>query len=293
MITTTSTSAVSPNLAIVDGLPVTTSLNVAEVFGKRHDDVLKAINRVKIDAASIDAEGAARNFADCSYLDTQNRPRAMYQITRDGFTLLAMGFTGKPAMQFKLAYIAAFNAMEAELLAQASAGGRKSVDLNHYRRTLSPSGLDIRYTLDLTKIILSPTNRGLSLLESLTGMDLSDMKTARDVVKNNDDGSMGLDAMVRSFVAENLERAVYAPGKPEGRLSVSVVYTMFTGWYRRHIDSRMNHCPAMKTVNQEISNIGIDRIKAGGKTWFYGVAVKMSRELDGGLKTVRSEEVSA
>ena len=88
---------------------VTTSLNVAEVFSKNHRDVLKAIDEIK--------EGVAQNFADLfsedSYEHPQNKQRyRMYLMNRDGFTLLAMGFNGKEALQFKLKYIEAFNNME-------------------------------------------------------------------------------------------------------------------------------------------------------------------------------------
>ena len=90
-----------------DGKAVTTSLKIAEVFGKRHDHVLKSIR-------SLDCSDDFRapNFREAEYTDAQGKPRPMFFVTRDGFTLLAMGFTGKAAMQFKVAYIEAFNAME-------------------------------------------------------------------------------------------------------------------------------------------------------------------------------------
>lgn len=90
-----------------DGKAVTTSLKIAEVFGKDHANVLKAIRNIE---APVDF--AAVNFNGGSYKDANNQDRPMYFVTRDGFTLLAMGFTGKAAMQFKVAYIEAFNAME-------------------------------------------------------------------------------------------------------------------------------------------------------------------------------------
>ena len=54
-------------------------------------------------------------FREISYFDGYQRPQRGFELTRDGFMLLAMGFTGAKALQFKLAYIAKFNAMEAEL----------------------------------------------------------------------------------------------------------------------------------------------------------------------------------
>lgn len=100
----------SPTLEAHSGHVTASSLQVAEHFGKRHGDVIRAIRNL-----DIPDEFSRRNFASAKYLDEQGKPRDSYHITRDGFALLAMGFTGKEAMRWKLAYIAAFNAMEARL----------------------------------------------------------------------------------------------------------------------------------------------------------------------------------
>jgi Rha family phage regulatory protein len=91
---------------------ITTSFNIAEAFSKRHSDVLK-----KIDALDTPKDFHERNFALCfENNDLQNgKPQKYYRITKDGFALLAMGFTGAKAMQFKIAYINAFNAMADQL----------------------------------------------------------------------------------------------------------------------------------------------------------------------------------
>ncbi|ELL8383714.1 Rha family transcriptional regulator [Escherichia coli] len=103
-----------PEIAIVDGQAVTSSLAVADFFSKRHDDVLK-----KIRILDCSPEFCARNFAETSILVRQpnggTRKLPCYQITRDGFAFLAMGFTGKRAARFKEAYINAFNQMERSL----------------------------------------------------------------------------------------------------------------------------------------------------------------------------------
>ena len=96
---------------IINGIPKTTSLKVAEIFDKRHDDVLKSIRNL-----GCSEEFGLRNFAESSYLNEQNKSQPMYEITKDGFTLLVMGYTGEKAMQFKEAYIAAFNNLESNLL---------------------------------------------------------------------------------------------------------------------------------------------------------------------------------
>ncbi len=93
-----------------EGHPITTSQQVAKVFGKRHRDVLRTIREL-----DVPSEFNERNFALVTYLDDHGQTRPMAEITRDGFTLLAMGFTGKEAIRFKLAYIKAFNKMEETL----------------------------------------------------------------------------------------------------------------------------------------------------------------------------------
>lgn len=93
---------------------VTTSLKIAEVFGKQHKDVLKAVKA--LDCSELFHE---RNFAPMSQNikigNGAERQIPYYNITRDGVAMLAFGFTGKRAAHFKEAYINAFNAMEAKL----------------------------------------------------------------------------------------------------------------------------------------------------------------------------------
>ena len=93
---------------------VTTSLQLAETFGKNHRDVLKSIDNFKEDVRNF-----AQMFLEGNEPDSYGRDRRTYFMNRDGFTLLAMGFTGKKALQFKLQYIEAFNKMEAKIKAES------------------------------------------------------------------------------------------------------------------------------------------------------------------------------
>lgn len=90
---------------------VVTSLDIAETFGKRHADVLRDIEKLE-----CSQEFTERNFALSSYKDSSGKSNKEYLITRDGFTILVMGYTGEKAMKFKEAYIKQFNAMEKALL---------------------------------------------------------------------------------------------------------------------------------------------------------------------------------
>lgn len=128
------------------GNAITNSRDVAAYFGKEHRNVLRSIDELvsegcllNFEQMSISAKignGAARDFRT-------------YNMTRDGFTLLAMGFTGKRALRFKLAYIEAFNRMEAELRERARAVPELSINqrlriVQEARRTL---GADAARTL--------------------------------------------------------------------------------------------------------------------------------------------------
>ncbi|MBQ3089541.1 MAG: Rha family transcriptional regulator [Oscillospiraceae bacterium] len=83
------------------------SLYVAQMFNKRHDDVLKSIRNL-----DCSEEFRLRNFAESSYLNQQGKKQPCYAMTRDGFTFLVMGYRGKKAARFKEAYIRRFNQME-------------------------------------------------------------------------------------------------------------------------------------------------------------------------------------
>ena len=151
--------------------PLTTSLCVAETFGKRHDHVLRDIEALRMDLApqiwgaksddhdpinefqvrnyedaannnpsdqhptfdlpkigEIEAEFNLLNFEEVTYTDQRNRQQKMYLLTKDGFTLLVMGYTGAEALRFKVAYINEFNRMAAALSAPML-GARKRTQL--------------------------------------------------------------------------------------------------------------------------------------------------------------------
>lgn len=93
-----------------DGQATTNTLIIAEQFGKQHRDVMRAISKLE-----CSAEFNARNFARISYYDSRGRKQEAFELTRDGFMFLAMGFTGSKAAQLKEAFINAFNHLEHRL----------------------------------------------------------------------------------------------------------------------------------------------------------------------------------
>jgi Rha family phage regulatory protein len=100
-------------LSTQNGEPVVSSRQIAENFDKNHRDVLRAVDNLKEDVRDF-----AQMFFETTVPDSYGREQRAYLMNRDGFTLLAMGFTGKAALEWKLKYIAAFNEMKKKLTEQ-------------------------------------------------------------------------------------------------------------------------------------------------------------------------------
>ncbi len=102
----------------------TTTLIIAEAFGKLHKDVLRAIRNMQ-----CSEEFNRRNFAPVAYLDDKGEPRTMYNVTRDGAMMLVMGFTGTKAAAMREVFIAEFSRMEAALKA---ADAKRAIDAERH-----------------------------------------------------------------------------------------------------------------------------------------------------------------
>lgn len=109
-----------------DKQAVTTSLVLSEAFGKQHKHVLEAISS-KINSAENSAQ-YKKMFAESTYTDRSGKQNKMYYLNRDGFTFIAMGFTGRKADEFKLKYIDAFNKMEEQIRNQSFQALNQSTD---------------------------------------------------------------------------------------------------------------------------------------------------------------------
>lgn len=97
-------------LSMQSGEPVASSRQIADNFEKRHDHVMRDIDAMKKDVPNF-----GEMFFETTAPDSYGREQRAYLMNRDGFTLLAMGFNGKAALEWKLKYIAAFNEMEKKL----------------------------------------------------------------------------------------------------------------------------------------------------------------------------------
>ena len=94
------------------GVPRVDSLFVAATFEKQHYNVLRDIGRITASNSGLSPEFIALNFEGNTYRDARGRKLPRYLLTRDGFTMLVMGYTGSKAMHFKELYIHRFNEME-------------------------------------------------------------------------------------------------------------------------------------------------------------------------------------
>lgn len=94
-------------IEIINDKFVVDSRKVAKNFDKRHDNVLRDIENIKKDVLNFE-----EMLLETELPDSYGRSQRAYYMNRDGFSLLAMGFTGKAALEWKVKYINAFNSME-------------------------------------------------------------------------------------------------------------------------------------------------------------------------------------
>lgn len=190
---------------------VTTSLQIAEAFEKQHKDVLKAIDSIEIGSEKL----RHQMFSEDSYYNRGKKYRTVL-MNRDGFTLLAMGFTGKKALQFKLKYIEAFNAMEEQIK-----DSRKQLSIPQQIQTIA---------------------QGYTELET----DVKDLKLDVSDVKNR----MGLPTnMKRSFTKARNKKVIELMGGSKSSayldksLRQSVYQTMFASFKEQFVIDAYADCP--------------------------------------------------
>jgi len=243
-------------VTISENKATTSSLLIAEAFEKQHKNILR-------DIASLECseEFNRLNFEPVAYKDSKGELRPMFNITRDGFVWLAMGFTGKKAAEFKEKFIAAFNAMEQALI--EGQGERRRIEINHSRRTNAPEGLDIRYTLDLTKLVMKPNAAGIELVERLTGIDMS---------------GIVVDGPVTSDFAEK----VFAEWVPclqpaeDKKILFATLYAHFQQYYFAHQGSDPAPVPSRIWLSKKLKKCEYLVKGQSGSMYVWGVALGSS-----------------
>jgi len=99
-------------LSEMNGRPVVSSRKIAEAFDKRHDHILRDIGKITDPKSGVSESFTRRNFLPSKYKDPTGRILAEFLLTRDGFVILVMGYSGTKALKFKEAYINKFNEMD-------------------------------------------------------------------------------------------------------------------------------------------------------------------------------------
>lgn len=107
-----------PRVLLVNGLALTTSLAVAEHFDKRHDHVVHGIRKLIADGQG--KELLSKHIFEDNYVDDKGRTYPSFRLTEQGFSLVAMRFTGDKAFKWQLAYVEAFTAMKAYITDKAA-----------------------------------------------------------------------------------------------------------------------------------------------------------------------------
>ena len=215
---------------------VVSSRDVARVFEKEHKHVMEAIRNLE-----FSEKFAGSNFRLGSYKDSQNQERPEYIMSRDGFTILAMGFTGPKAMEFKEAYIRAFNAMEKALWENEvlSAGDEKPV--------IPVAALDFktaRFALDGVTAFrdvmpIAMKKRIMRRYYELIGVS-SEAEEDTDLEAE----FFGIDGLVDRFVDE---RCMSVPG---ARLDRGDFYLCFSEWCAVHGWDVPSRVAAIRSMNR-------------------------------------------
>lgn len=201
---------------------VVTSLDVAETFGKEHRRVMQDIRELE-----CSEEFNQHNFVLIDYIDSRNRKQPMYYITRDGFTLLVMGYTGEKAMRFKEAYIKQFNAMEKALIGKIKEREKGIAVRQALTKAIQQSGENDRmhghaystYTDLIYKVVLGKSAKQLreefgigkqdNLRDLLSAEELAKVKSVEMVVSGLVDCGWGYDE-IKAFIMSTERKLIVA-----------------------------------------------------------------------------------
>ena len=144
-----------PVVSAKDGKVFTNSRDVAAFFEKQHGHVMRDIDNLIASAPSL----GLSNFGETPYVEpSTGQTYRSFDIDRDGFTLLAMGFTGKKALKWKLRYIEAFNQMEAQLRGQQGLVLSPEI-VEMIERTFGISRMSVRKVTELEKMVMLMNQR--------------------------------------------------------------------------------------------------------------------------------------
>lgn len=165
-------NGINVELEVVDNAVYTTSLIIANVFEKRHDNIIAQIKALPQD------DFTHLNFKVSSYKDSTGRTLPCYNLTRDGFSLLVMGFTGEKAYKWKIEFIKAFNEMEKRL---------KNLEIEKHEKLAFHQSLGYKSQLEQQKTNFNNEIKALKYDLIQTKEELNLCKGALEVLKRRKD----------------------------------------------------------------------------------------------------------
>lgn len=213
---------------------VTDSIQVAKTFEKRHDHIIRNIEKLKKDIPNF-----GEMFLEGETKDSYGRNRKTYFMTKDGFTLLAFGFTGKKANEFKLDYIQAFNKMESYI--------------NKHNETQLPETPE-----DKLVLTMEVTNRTVKRVESIE-KDVNDLK-------NNVLLDTGSYAVIGRLVSKRVHEYLDDRRYPRNKNNVSLLFSDINHGIKRI---------AGVSARSQIKNKDFEKVMQYIYAWEPATATKM------------------
>lgn len=235
------------NISSNDGVLVTGSREVALNFEKQHKDVLERVDKLIMQMNS--AENSAQYFIPDEYRDSSGKVNRQYLLTRDGFSLLVMGFTGQKALQWKLKYIKAFNKMEAAL--------------KNDRFQIEPVQLQCIKETNKTLRFIQDKN----LRESIAKQVLSKLYDVELPLENISTTKLvSCDDTVKQFIASQCELIA------NERVKISALYECYAAW------CKLNRCKALSKIlfGRDLKIMGFAQgHKTRGYRYWEGIKIKL------------------
>lgn len=221
-------------VTINNGQPITTSRKIAEKFGKNHKDVLKAVRNLDCSQKFIE-----RNFAPNEFKDSIGRTLSEYIVTRDGFSFLVMGFTGKLAAKFKEEFINQFNLMEKQL------------------KAANPILPDFSNPVEMAREWANQYEKNNLLVETIE-RQMPDVEYCNDVLKSINRHTTTTIAKELDMTAQKLNKLLHEKGVQYKQDGVWVLYSKHQG--KQYTDTRTHlYESSNQTVKSHINTVWTEK----------------------------------
>ena len=250
------------NLIIVKNkTALTTSLAIAEGTENKHKAVIQLVRKYTDDLSEFGGVAfEMRPFETAGGI----QERTIAYLNEPQATLLMTYMSNTPVVrQFKKQLVKAFYKMAEKIRGEID---YRQVDIEHNRsrRLENPNGLDIKYSLDLTKIITQPNENGLRVLERLTGIDMEDIADAcAPPLKAASDLKYSLTLFIDAACLHDETR----------RIILGQFHAAYVEWLAETEAPSRGNTPSKIAVGKELVRMGYEKASVSGNTWIYGLQV--------------------